>query len=126
MKTTQLKIGKRTFALAFTLDAMCRMQQTMQDFDLSKISERVKTPDGLLDMIVILAQQGELLEGRTLNVDRAWFGSHISPAPVRVAQIQIAVLNALAEGMRMETEDDEPGETDEVLAEIKKKETTGG
>ena len=126
MKTTQLKIGKRTFALAFTLDAMCRMQQTMQDFDLSKISERVKTPDGLLDMIVILAQQGELLEGRTLNVDRAWFGSHISPAPVRVAQIQIAVLNALAEGMRMETEDDEPGETDEVLAEIKKKGTTGG
>ena len=126
METTPLKIGKRTFALAFTLDAMCRMQQTMKDFDLSKISERVKTPDGLLDMIVILAQQGELLEGRTLNVDRAWFGSHISPAPVRVAQIQIAVLNALAEGMRMETEDDEPGETDEVLAEIKKKGMTGG
>lgn len=126
MKTTEIKIGRRTFALAFTLDAMCRMQETMTDFDLSKLSERVRTPDGMLDMITILAQQGELLEGRVLDVDRAWFGSHISPAPVRIATLQVAVLSALAEGMRMETEEDEPEETDEVLAEIKKKETTGG
>ncbi|MBQ8707756.1 MAG: hypothetical protein IJ523_06705 [Succinivibrionaceae bacterium] len=126
MKTVQLKIGKRTFALAFTLDAMCMMQETLPDFDLATISDRVKTPDGLLDIITIMAQQGELLEGRTLDVDRAWFGSHISPAPLRIAKIQITVLNALAEGLRMETEEDSPEETDEVLEEIKKKEATGG
>ena len=125
MKTTQIEIGRRRFALAFTLDALGRMQEEIPGFELANMHERVRTPDGLLTMIAVLAQQGELLEGRVLDVDRAWFGSHISPAPARVAKLQLAVLSALAEGMRMETEEDEPEETDEVLAEIKKKEETG-
>lgn len=125
MKTTPITIGRRTFALAFTLDALGRMQAEIPGFDLSTMTAHVKTPDGLAAMIAIMAQQGELLEGRALDVDRAWFGSHISPAPVRVAKLQIAVMNALAEGMRMETEENEDEETDEVLAEIKKKEETG-
>lgn len=126
MKTTQLKIGKRTFELVFNLNAMFTMENTIPDFDLSKLTDYVKSPSGMIDMIVILAQQGEQLKGRTLDVDRCWFGCHISPSPKQIAKIQQAVLGALTEGLTMETEDDEDAERDVVLEEIKKKEETGG
>lgn len=120
MKTTTVKAGGRTFALAFTLDALREMQETIEGFDLGKATDTLRTPGGMLDMLTAMARQGELLEGRKLDVDRAWLGSHISPAPRAVAPIQIALMTALADGLRMETEDEEQGETDEVLEEIKK------
>ena len=40
-----------------------------------------------------------------------------------MAPIQVAILNALSDGLTMEAEEDE-GEVDVVLEEIKKKETT--
>lgn len=120
MKTTEVKIAGRTFALAFTLDALREMQETNEDFDLGDMTGALRTPGGLLDMLTAMARQGELLEGRPMDVDRAWFGSHISPAPAKVAKIQIAVMTALANGLDMETEDEEQGEKDAVLEEIKK------
>lgn len=127
MKTIPLKVGGRTFELAFTLDAMCELQEEVEGFDLSKLSDLARTPKGLTQLLLALARQGELLNGRILDVGREWFGSHISPAPARIAKIQIAVLNALSAGMTMETdEEDEDEEHDVVLDEIKKKETPGG
>ena len=124
MKTTPLKIGKRTFALAFTADAMAKFEETIEGFDLSKVSEQTKSMRTLLDSITILAEAGEDLEGRKLDVDRKWFGAHLSPAPLSVAKAQIAVLNAFAEGFRMEAEtEDDDGEVDLLLEEVKKKET---
>lgn len=125
MKTVELKVGGRKLRLAFTLGALCEMQDTLSDFDMARLSEYVKTPKTMLDVMAILAKHGEALEGRTLDVDREWLGLHLSPAPNRVAAVQIALLNALAEGMRMETEDDAETEVDEVLESIKKKETAG-
>ena len=121
---TPLKIGKRTFALAFTADALADLEETIENFDIAKVSETTKSMKTLLDVVTALAKAGEDLEGRTLDVDRRWFGSHISPAPLSVTKVQVAVLNALAEGFRMETEaGDEDGEVDVVLEELKKKET---
>ena len=124
MKTTPLKIGKRTFALAFTASALADLEETVEGFDLGKVSETTKSMKTLLDAVAILAKAGEDLEGRTLDVDRHWFGAHISPAPVSLAKVQIAVLNAFAEGFRMEAEagEDEDSPVDEVLEELKKKE----
>lgn len=126
MKTTPLKIGGRSFSLAFTLDAMCQMEDAIEGFDISKLSEFVRSPKGLKKMVFIMAGQGELLEGRILDVDEAWFGSHISPAPGRIASVQVAVLAALSEGLSMETDDGNEGEKDVVLEELKKKETAAG
>lgn len=126
MKTTTVKAGGKTFALAFTLDALREMQERIEGFDLSDATATLRTPGGMLDMLTAMARQGELLEGRKLDVDRAWFGSHIAPAPAEVAPIQIAMMTALASGLRMETEDREQGETDEVLEEIKKNGTKAG
>lgn len=122
MKEVTVKIGKRTFALAFTLDAMATLEQSIAGFNLADIAKYPRTAKGLGDMLFALAQQGELLQGRALDVDRAWFGSHLSPAPAKVAGYQLAVLDALNAGMEMETEgEEEQGEQDEVLNELKKK-----
>ena len=127
MKTTELKIGKRKFALAFDLNALEDLQNTIKDFDLSKLSEYVRSPGGLLDLIVILAKEGEALEGRELDVDRRWFGAHISPSPAKIADIHVTIFDCLQAGLRMETEDDDPdAEVDVVLEEIKKKEEKDG
>ena len=124
MKTTPLKIGKRTFALAFTANALAELEETVADFDIANIAETTKSMKTLLDVVTSLAKAGEDLEGRTLDVDRKWFGAHISPAPLSIAKVQIAVLNAFSEGLRMEAEENEDGEVDVVLEDLKKKENT--
>lgn len=125
MKTVPLTIDGREFRLAFTLDAMADMEDEIDGFDVSKLAEFVRKPRGLRTMVYILARQGELLEGRILDADAAWFGAHILPAPAKIADIQIAVLKALSIGMAMETDEGEQGEKDVVLEEIKKKEPAG-
>lgn len=126
MKTTPLKIDKRTFALAFNLNAMHRMEETIQDFDMSKLTDYAKKTGVMLDMILIMAREGELLEGRELDIDREWLCRHIAPSPKHFTKLYLTVMSALTAGLTMETEDDEEAEHDVVLEEIKKKETTGG
>lgn len=124
MKTSHVKIAKKDLALAFTMDALADIEDLIKDFNISNLGEYARNPRHLCDILYCLAKQGELLEGRTLDVDRAWIGSHISPSPAQTTKIQIAVLTALTDGMKMETEEDE-GEKDVVLEELKKNEQTG-
>lgn len=123
METRTVKIAKRTFPLAFTLGAMEELDQKIKNFNLARLQDYVKTPSGLLDILLALMRQGAILEGKTLDVDRQWLSSRLSPAPMRMAPIQVAILNALSDGLTMEAEQDE-GEVDVVLEELKKKETT--
>lgn len=122
---TEIKIAGRTFALAFTLNAMIEMQQQIPDFSMTKISEYPRTPEGLRTIILALAREGEYLEGRKLDIDAAWLGSHIKPSPSRIAKIQTAIVQAIMEGMELENDDGSDEETDVVLEEIRKKETPG-
>lgn len=123
METRTVKIAKRTFPLAFTLGAMEELDQKIKNFNLARLQDYVKTPSGLLDILLALMRQGAILAGKTLDVDRQWLSSRLSPAPMRMAPIQVAILNALSDGLTMEAEQDE-GEVDVVLEELKKKETT--
>lgn len=122
---TEIKIADRTFALAFTLNAMIEMQQQIPEFSMAKISEYPRTPEGLRTIILALAREGEYLEGRKLDIDAAWLGSHIKPSPARIAKIQTAIVQAIMEGMELENDDGSDEETDVVLDEIRKKETPG-
>lgn len=122
---TEIKIAGRTFALAFTLNAMIEMQQQIPEFSMAKISEYPRTPEGLRTIILALAREGEYLEGRKLDIDAAWLGSHIKPSPARIAKIQTAIVQAIMEGMELENDDGSDEETDVVLEEIRKKETPG-
>lgn len=125
MKLTHVKIGGRSFALAFTLNVMADLEDAVPEFDIAKLTEYVKTPKGLLTILTIMAKQGEALENRVLDVDSSWFGAHIRPGPANLMGLQSAIMEAMYEGMRMETEDDD-GDSDVVLEEIKKKEKQDG
>ena len=123
MKLQHVTIAKRTFALAFTLDALAEMQDSIDKFSLKDVAQYARSARNLPAVLHALAQQGELLEGRELEpeIDRAWFGSHISPSIKSALKVQTAVLDAMAAGLRMETETGEEEEVDVTLEEIRKK-----
>lgn len=127
MKTTPVKIGKRSFALLYNYAALCRLEELAPDFTLDKAAEMLNRPSGLRVMLLAAIEQGEKEEGRKPDIDLDWLGKHLPIAPVRLVEIQVAAMNALADGLRMETDQDGGDEEhDVVLDEIKKKEPTGG
>ena len=70
-------------------------------------------------------EQGEALEGRELDVDEKWIAQRLRVADL--PRVQNALLAAITEGMRMETDtQDDDEEIDVVLEELKKKEQPGG
>lgn len=126
MKTRSIKIAGRTFELLFNYAALTEMERAWEDFDIQNLINYVKSSASLPEMIAILARQGEADKGRTLDVDGPWFAAHMRPNLKSIAKIQIAVNSALADGMLMETEEDDgESETDVILDELKKKETPG-
>ena len=118
----EIKIRKQILSLAFTLDAMAEMEKTIPDFTLNDIYKYPRSAGTLADMLYILAKYGEDLAGRQLAMDRKDFG-RLSPSPAKIAEMQVAVFKALAEGLMMVSENDEDQEQDVVLNELKKKET---
>ena len=106
MKTTPVKIGKRTFALLYNYAALCRLEELAPDFTLDKAAEMLNHPSGLRVMLLAAIEQGEKEEGRKPDIDLDWLGKHLPIAPVRLVEIQVAAMNALADGLRMETDQD--------------------
>ena len=122
----KIKIGGRELALAFTISAMDEMEKvTGAPVDLDNIKETVvescKDRRKLLDLVAILAHEGAALDETAADADAAWLAKHMRPG--HLPRVQIAVLGAVADGMRMESaEDEEPdGPKDEILEELKKK-----
>ena len=128
IQTRTIKIAGRTFRLAFTLKAMLEMQKRIEGFDFNNVDKIISTPQGMLDALYVLAESGAKLNGETLDVDEEWFSVHIPANLRRFISIQIAVMEAMTDGMAMEAEEDEDrgAEVDAVLKEIQKKRKTGG
>ena len=126
MKTRHTpKIGGRSFALLFNYAALSELEDALEGFDLGEITTFVRNSKAFPVMLAALARQGEEEEGRTLDVDAAWFAKHMRPNVLHIGKIQLAVNLALTDGMMMETEDEEVGEVDVVMEQLKKKETPG-
>lgn len=121
VKTHTIKIGGREFTLAFTLKSMLAMQNCIDGFNFNDIDKLVSTPAGLLNTLYVLADTGERLSGRKLDVDMEWFALHTPATMRKLLSIQIIVMNTLADGMSMEAENDNDHEVDLVLQEIQKK-----
>ena len=122
MKTRETpSIGGRKFLLLFNYAALAEINEAVEGFDLGEITTHVKNTRSFPAILTALARQGEEEEGRTLDVDAVWFSKHIKPNILHIAKIQMAVNMALADGMLMETEEEEPSEVDLVLEELKKK-----
>lgn len=121
----KFSVGGRELALAFTLGAMDKIEERLgQPVDINNVKESVveQTTDRkkLVEMLTILAEEGEAIMGSDDGVDKSWIMSHLRPG--MLPRAQIAILGAVAEGMSMESADgDEDKEIDVVLEEIKKK-----
>jgi hypothetical protein len=123
VKTHTVKIGGRSFDLAFTLAAVLKMEKNIEGFNLNEINKLVATSSGMLKVLYILAQCGEALAERKMDVDEEWFALHIPVNAKKLVSIQVAIMETLADGMSMETEEEEEEnqEVDVVLQEIQKK-----
>ena len=123
MKPHTVKVAGREFHLAFTLRAMLEMQKRIEGFNFENIDKIVSTPQGMVDALFVLAENGAKLNGETLNVDEEWFALHIPATLRKFVSIQIAIMETLTDGMMMESEEDDERsrEVDVVLQEIQKK-----
>ena len=124
---TTMKVGGRTLALAFTLDAMSQMQEAFNGKSVMTekgFSELFASPGDTLKLLAILANQGEELAGKAPEITGKWLGQHMKPG--RLPEVQRVILDAIQKGMDMEHADDDPEEeVDVVLEELKKNDSAG-
>lgn len=125
---TYFNVGGRELALAFTMGALADMEETFGErckLTWEGINALFEKRRDVLRMMAIMANQGEQIEGRAGDVTEAWLGQTLKP--VQFVAVQKALLDAITEGMRMESDAGDPDEeVDVVLEEIKKKDTAGG
>lgn len=118
---TKIKVGGRELALDFTIEAMDRMEEVLgESVDLSNLQKSVVDKTGDRKVLVgIIWAMAKPADGQGGVVTREWLARHIHPG--RLVKLHVAALNAMTEGMTMETEEhDEDEEVDVVLEEIKK------
>ena len=123
VKTHTVKICGRSFDLAFPLAAVLKMENSIEGFNFNEIDKLVSKPGSMLKILYILAQCGEALAGREMDVDEEWFGMHIPANMRKMISLQVTIMETLSDGMSMETEEDEENsrEVDVILQEIQKK-----
>ena len=123
MKEHKVKIGKKEFPLVFTLGTLETMEAEIPDFNLTEIDGILSKTSGLLSVLYLLAQEGAIAQGKSLDVDRKWFGAHIPASKACIVRIHEAIVDTLVDFMSMETaEEDADQEVDVTLEELKKKE----
>ena len=125
---SKIKVGGRELALLFTVEAMDELEEILGvGIDLTNIHDTVIRGLGdrhtLVHVLYVLARQGEFAQGREPDFDETWIKRNLKPS--RQVAVHVAVINAITEGLTMETvTDSEDEEVDVVLQEIKKKPVT--
>lgn len=128
VKKRGIKLGGRVFPLAFTLRTVNRLKHEFPDFDTDDVRKMVADTEQLVALLYYMADDAAKLAGETFDFDREWIAVNIPVNARKMIAIQIAVINTIADAMKMESEEDEETdrEIDLVLQEIqKKREKTG-
>lgn len=118
-----IKIGEGRYPLRFTLAAMDGIEEatgkTIGELSLNVRSKADRAE--LMEVLAVLMREGAGAETPTAEELRG----AMTPGELLASLKQVS--DAISEGMRMETEeDDEDAEVDVVLEEIEKKEVPGG
>lgn len=118
-----IKIGGKKIQLVYTLDTMDRVQAMNggDALDVRGLVEKMRDRTFLVRLLVEMAK-----DANVQVPDEKWLKGHIYPG--QLPTLQIAIMETITEAMNMETldGDDDDEEVDEILEELKKKETTGG
>lgn len=117
MNANEIKIGGRVLTLIYNMEAVLRACD--EDGTLPKLGDLSATPGGRLKLLAACANAGEIEAGRKADITVEWLARHLWPS--RMELILLKLQDAYIDGMRMETEDDEAGEVDVVLEDLKKK-----
>lgn len=115
-------VGGRELALSFTLDAMDQIERRLgMKFGSETLTESVKDWKKTIAILCILARAGAEERGEDPEgITEAWISKRVRPG--QLMELQIAVLAAIQDGMKMETEETEKcAEEDVVLQELAKK-----
>lgn len=122
-----IKAGGRELALLFNVEAMDEIETLLgAAIDLTNLQEqiidRIRDRHALVKVVYALAREGELAAGREADFDEAWLKRNLKPG--QQLRLYASAIEAITEGLRMETnEGSEDEEVDVVLAELKKKPT---
>lgn len=114
----EVKIAGKTYTLGFYLAQMEALEQYRgKPLEVEGLAQELRSPRHLAEVLHIL------MGDEAPETD--WLMKHIRPA--RMWELQISVLQAITEGMAMETAEAEEndGPVDVTLEELKKKETQG-
>lgn len=118
-----IKIGGKKIQLVYTLDTMDRVQAMNggDALDVRGLVEKMRDRTFLVRLLVEMAK-----DANVQVPDEKWLKGHIYPG--QLPKLQIAIMETITEAMNMETldGDDDDEEVDEILEELKKKETAGG
>lgn len=117
-----ITIKEKKIPLLFNMLAFGDVEECVGSLaDLNGILNGEKRIKSLIKMITIMGNQGLEENGEKPTLDEKWVGRNMKPHAL--GEYQIAVVNAITEGMAMETEQDNDAERDLVLEEIEKKST---
>lgn len=115
-------IGKEEIPLLFDMDAFAEMEEQVGMLtklnDLLTGKSRIKN---IVKMIVIMGNSARVADGKEPDLTDKAVSRKMEPR--KLAEYQIAVMGALTDGMKSETEDEAKTNEDEVLTEVKKKGT---
>ena len=114
-----IKLSGKIIHLAYTLDTMVQALNGGDALDVRGLVDKMRDRNFLVKIIV------EMAKGANVQVpDEKWLKGHIYPG--QLPKLNIAVMETITEAMNMETLDDgdDDEEVDEILEELKKKETT--
>ena len=114
----EVKIAGKTWPLGFYLAQMEALEQYRgKPLDVEGLTQELRSPRHLAEVLHILMGDGA--------PETEWIMKHVRPA--RMWELQITVLQAITDGMAMETAEAEESEgpVDVTLEELKKKETPG-
>lgn len=121
-----LKLGERMIPLYFSTAELKDIQEEVGSiFQIRELltqnawsNEQI---DNLVKVTKILGNAGLEENGQAADLTEKWIMRHMNP--LRMQEVVNAIMMTIAEGMRMETAEEEAGEVDVTLQEIKKKES---
>lgn len=116
--TLTMEAGGREFTMRFTVQAMVEAEKqygSIENLQAAMTGED-KPITAALDMITIMANEGERHEGRKPTFTREWMAKNLSPKQLTKAKIMTQ--HAMMVGWRREVSTDEDMTIDVVLREM--------
>jgi len=120
MKKHTITIGGRELVFRFDMLAWADIEENVgQLTEMQEVLQGRKRIRGLMNIVAALANAGERAEGREENVTVSWLNKMMHPA--QFLDVEAAAMEAITDGMSMESEADDEEEVDLTLREIQKK-----